>query len=590
MVLSATTEQKKQPPGKILSDAELKDATDLLKMFLQAWKNYGFYPEGHVISRKALETLVSAFAGFCAKHGVLDLVVEKERLLWRDNVVHELPPGAAADDLIFPLYRDGINWIEFDQGLPLEELASFFSILNKYNTLQEETEGDIVTELIDADLAYIKFKATDVLWQDHPLLDFSALETPAAESGAEALQNKPQEAEPPKNKVRTDVLAKSIADPSFSSALWEISPAEQEILQKMVQSEETWDNTRDVFDALVAILRNQTEKSSFSAILGFTMEEVVNTIEQGEFGLLLNLFQSLHQLLHSDTSEEYAWVRPLIERFFQDLSNPGLFNLVGAKLLALNDNDTENINTLQQVLLYFPPDVILFLAPIIRQTRSLAVRKMVLDVAEHLCLRDMGALEKILEHPDTEAGEALLPILRSLVGERANSMFMKMIAHPSEKIRAQGVRMFVAHNPQNVAKLFYLIDDAYGPVRRELLAAIAAQQSSTVENLLLNYMKERIDQKDPEHILACYETLGCCGSVTAAQFLKRILLRNGWNRFTGYGTPLHRQGAATALARMDTPEAKEILLEASQSKFQVIRQAFEAAMALSEALGGGNNG
>jgi hypothetical protein len=618
MLTPATPEQKKPHPGKTLSDAELNDARDLLKVFLQAWKNYGLYPEGHATSRKSLETLISAFTGFFLKHGDLGLVVENERLLWRDSVIHEVSSGAAADDLIFPLYRDGINWIEFEQGLPIEELALFFSILNKYKSLQEETEGDVVTELVDGDLAYIKFKAVDTLWQDHPLLDFSSILTPAAETGADtsqhelqeaeqpksevasaktpaaetaadSSQNEPQEAEQPESEKRTDAFAKSIADPSFSEALWKISSAEHEELQKMVQAEENWDNTEDVFDVLVAILRSQTDKSNFSAVLGFTMEEVIDTIEQKEFGLLLNLFQSLYQLLYSDTADEYEWIRPLIESFFQNLSKPELFDLIGAKLLTLNDNDTEKIRSLQQVLLYFSPDVILFLGPIILQTRAPEVRKMILAVAEHLCLRDIAPLEKILEHPDKTLGEALLPILRRLMGERANTILWKMIGHPSEKIRAQGVKQLVSKNPQTVSKLFYLIDDPYGPVRKEILAAIAGQKSSTVENLLLKYLKDSPEHKEPEHILACYEALGRCGSVTATQFLKRILLSNGWNRFTGFGIPLHRQGAAAALARMDTPETMDILLEASQSKFQVIRQAVEMT-ALSDALPGRSDG
>ncbi len=171
MLADKTTEQEKHSLGKTLSEKELIDARNLLKIFLQAWKNYGLFPEGHATSRKSLETLLSAFADFFSKHGDLGLVVEKERLLWEDSVVHEIPSGAAAEDIIFPLYRDGIIWIEFQQGLPLEELASIFNIINKYKFLQEETEGDIVTELFDTNLTYIKFKKVDILWQDYPLLD-----------------------------------------------------------------------------------------------------------------------------------------------------------------------------------------------------------------------------------------------------------------------------------------------------------------------------------------------------------------------------------------------------------------------------------
>ena len=640
MPTAKTTEQKKQSPDTILSETELKDAVHLLKVLLQAWKNYGLYPEGHAASSKSLESLMTAFADFFAKHGDLGLVVENERLLCGESVIHEVPSGAEAEDVVSLLYRDGIHWIEFQQGLPLQELSLFFSILKKYKSLQEETEGDIVTELIDADLAYINFKAIDILWQDYPLLDFSDLNaltesgqdfsqiepagtgdlknsghsdtfgksmtgssmhgalqeassaagTSASENGEDASQITSDEIEQQKSSEADDTSAKSITDPSFSEELWKISSAEYEELQKMVLEEENWDNPEDVFDVLVAILRSQTDKYNFSAALDFTLEEVVDTIEQGEFGMLLNLFQSLHQLLYKNITAEPAWVRPLIERFFQDLSRPEIFNLIGAKLLTLNDNDTEKIEILRRVLLYFPPGVILVLDPILLQTRSLEVQNMILEVTEHHCLKDMGPLEQILDHPDKELGEKLLAVLSRLKGDRANKIFLKMVEHPSEKVRARAVKILMTQDPNIVAKLFSLIDDPNEEVRKEILAGVAEQKSTMVENLLLKYMKDNFDKKDPEHILACYEALGACGSVTAIQFLKRILLGQSWNRFTGFGRELHRQGAATALALMDTWETKDILLEASRSRYQVISQAFQKAMARIDALRGNSNG
>jgi hypothetical protein len=353
----------------------------------------------------------------------------------------------------------------------------------------------------------------------------------------------------------------------------------------MILQEENWDNTADVFDVLLVILRSQTDQYNFSSALDFTLEEVVETLEQGEFALLLNLFQSLHQLLYRDTldDDEPSWTRPLIERFFQDLSKPEIFDLIRAKLLTLHDNDTEKIKSLRQVLLYFSPDVILILDPIITQTSSPEVQKMILEVTEYLCLRDMGPLEKILEHPDKKVGEQLLSILSRLKGDRANKIFLKMIEHPSEKVRIQAVKMLVVKDPHIVSKLFSLIDDPNEEVRSEILAGIAKQKSSVLENLLLKHIKETHTTKDPEHILACYEAIGHCGSNNAVPFLRRILLNQG---YTGFGKLYHREGAATALAVMDTWEAKDILLEASKSKHKVVRQAFQKAMARIDVLRG----
>ena len=634
MLTAMTTEQNKQHPGTTLSETELRDADNLFKLFLQAWKNYSLYPQGHAISRKSLETLISAFADFFSKHNSLGLVVEKERLLWQDNVIHAVIAGDHAEDIVFLLYRDGISWIDFLPGLPLEELTRFFNTLKKYKALQEESEGDIVTDLIDAELAYIEFKAVDVLWQDYPLLDFSSLHSeqessqkwpreelhdsvehadlsarsiaepsfsdalreaasrgaPASETGQEAAETEAEGTGQQKSEVQTDTSVKSITDPSFSDALWEISPAEHTKLQKMVQEEENWAKSGDVFDVLMVILQSQTDKNHFSSTLDFTLEEVIETIEQGEFDLLLKLFQSLRQVLLIDSPGKPSWIRPLIDRFFQDLSRPEIFNKISAALLALHDNETEKIATLKQVLLNFSPDIIFYLGQIMPQTRSQKVYKMILEVIETLCLKDMSPLEKILKLPDKAVGESLLSILINLKGERANKIFLMMTKHPSERVRAQAIKILLTKDPKIATQLFSLIDDPNERVRQEIFSGIASQKSSLMESLLLKYIKENLEKKDSEHILACYEALGCCGSVTAFQFLKRVLLSQGWNRFKSFGKALHREGAAMGLLFMDTWEAKDILLEASNSRYPVIRQAFQHAMTRFEALRGISNG
>ncbi|GAG79777.1 unnamed protein product, partial [marine sediment metagenome] len=199
--------------------------------------------------------------------------------------------------------------------------------------------------------------------------------------------------------------------------------------------------------------------------------------------------------------------------------------------------------------------------------------------------RDIGPLEKILEQHDTELGEKLLVILNRLQGDRVNNIFLKMSEHPSEKVRRKAVKELLARNSNFVQKLFSLIDDPDEEIRTCILAAIAKQRSSVLENMLLSYLRKNSAQKDPTHILACYETLGRCGSNNSIPFLRRILLGQGWNSFKGLGKLIYREGAAIALTLLDTWEAKDVLLEASKSKFQVIREAFQSAMKKNDVSG-----
>jgi len=570
-----TTEQQEIPAPTSLSDKELQDARQVVNIFILAWKNYGLYPEDHVTTIKSFEKLVAAFGNFFTTHDNLRLTVEKDRLLCESEIIYEVSEEASSEDIITLVYRDGIKWIEFQEGLTREEIASFFRIAYKYRSFAEETEADIVTALMDEELEYIDFKAVDVFWQDLLLMDFSQLPPPAPQPEEAANQNETDQSQQPAGSDGEDIYARSIADPTISNAQLELSNADYEILQQMVQEEESWDITEDLFEVLLIILKSQSEPEKFAAVLEFISEEAVETIELEKFDLLVKLFQSLHKIFSSDTPTEEDWKRPLVGRFFKNLSKPEIFQLISEKLLKLQTSEIEKLKALGQALRYFSPEVIPFLVPVIMQRSSNEIQQMVSKVIEQLSRRDIGPLEKIMEEHGTEMGDKLLVILDRLQGDRVNKILLKMCEHPSDMVRRKAIKMLVERDPKYTQKLFSLIDDPSKEIRTCILAAIAKHKSSTLGNMLLNYLKENSAKKYPVHILACYEALGRCSSNTAVPFLRRMLLDRGWNSFMGSGKLIFREGAAIALTLLDTPEAKDVLQKASKSRFKVIRKAFD---------------
>ena len=167
--------------------------------------------------------------------------------------------------------------------------------------------------------------------------------------------------------------------------------------------------------------------------------------------------------------------------------------------------------------------------------------------------------------------------------------FSRCANTPLTRCAGKRSKSWLNRDPKYAQKLFSLIDDPSKEIRTCILAAFAKHKSSVLENMLLNYLKENSAQKDPAHILACYKALGRCGSNTAVPFLRRILLSRGWNSFMGSGKLVFREGAAIALALLDTPEAKNVLQKASKSRFKVIRKAFDRTKTISAVSGENTN-
>jgi len=584
-----TTEQQETPAPTSLSDKELKDARQLINIFILAWKNYGLYPEDHVNTIKSFERIVAAFDDFFTTHADLRMTVEKNLLLYESEIIHEVSQEAPSEDITTLLYRDGIKWIEFQEGLTLDEIAAFFRTIYKYRLLAEETEGDIVTALMDEELEYIDFKAIDIFWQDLLLIDVSQLPPPAPQPEEVDNKNKPDQSQQPQGPDRKDIYARSITDPSYNNAQLELTNADYEILQQMVKEEESWDITEDLFEVLLIILKSQSEQEKFAAVLKSITELAVETIRIDKFDLLVKLFQSLHKLFSPEKSTEQDWKSLLIDRFFQDLSRPEIFQLISEKLLKPQRSEIEKLKALGQVLHYFSPEVIPFLVPVIIQGSSHEIQQMISEVIVHLSQRDIGPLEKIAQQQGTEMGNKLLVILSRLQGDRVNKILFKMCDHSSDIVRRKAIKELVNRDPKYAQKLFSLIDDPIKEIRSCILAAFGKHKSSALEIKLLNYLKENAGKKEPDHILACYEALGRCGSNKIVPFTRDILLKRGWNSFMGSGKLFFRGCAAIALAWIDTPEAKDVLQKASKSRFKVIRKAFDRTKSIRDFAGENTN-
>ena len=248
------------------------------------------------------------------------------------------------------------------------------------------------------------------------------------------------------------------------------------------------------------------------------------------------------------------------------------------------------IQALREILLYFSPSVMLALGPVLLQNGHPVVRKMIMEVMEYLCLKDMSKLETLLDHPDQKLAEELLPLLSKLRGENSYRIFFKMSEHSSEKVREEAVRVLLDRNPQSVLKLFPLIDDPSMKIRRHILAGVAKQKSFVLENLLLKYIIENVSHENTEYILSCYKALGGCCSKKSIPYLHKVLLTRGWNRFVGLGKPVHREGAATALLLLNNQQARDILDKGADSRFKVIRQAIQRATAKNDVSGDSSHG
>jgi len=547
----------------------------VIASFIMAAKNYSMYPESHATCQNSLQTVKSRIDAFIENYGDLRFEVTKDRLLYKSEPVQQDDPKTGT--LAFPLFRDGIQWLEFKQGIELWEISGFFKIFNDYKRLKEEAEGDLVTALWEMEFPHLQYEAMDVLWKAETLTDLSTFnvtdrEIPDAAMQEQADDDRQDGADTPEDQDAGVGMALSTMD----STIWQLTPEESQILSQMVAQEERQSGTQDVLDVLEIILRTQNQPEDYSVILEFIKEEFKSALAQGDFQIALDFLESLKKTYQSCKIEK-PWARPLLDRFFINISGTQVLGGLKQVLPTFDKQHADRIKVFRRLLLRFPPVAITALAPLLLEKLSMPVERQLMEVIGSLALKDIHPLEQLLDRPEEALVKKIVFILGHIKGKKSGKILLRMTRHESGRVRLEALKALTRQDENMTEKLFPLIDDPVLPIRRMMWKYLENHQDPETGNLIRNYLDhKKIRREDHEQILNCYKTLVRCDSQSFVPFLRESLISQGLN--FSFDRSLRRQGAALALLELDTEEAQEVLGQASKSLFPNIRSAYQKAV------------
>jgi len=567
---------------------ELKAVKALITSFIIATKNYAIYPENHITCQESLQTVMSRLDVFLKNYGDLRIDVEKDRLLFQGETVHQDDPKK--ERLAFPLFRDGIQWLEFQEGLELWEISGLFKILNQYERLQEEAEGDLVTALWELDFPHLQYAATDALWKAGTEEDFSTFKV----TGDEKQTTVEHEVE--HTELHGTAMQEVVDDDQHGLAntaggqnagvemvlstmdktIWQLTQEELQNLKEMVDEEESQSNTEDVLDVLAFTLQAQNKPEDYSIILEFIKEEFKNTLAQGEFRSALDFLESLKKTCQSCKIEK-PWAQPLLGQFFINISDAQVIGVLEQVLPTLDKHHTDRIKVFRQLTLHFPPAAITALGPMLLQKLSVPIERHLMEIIGSLALRDIHPLKQLLNRPEEVLVKKLVYILGHIKGEKTKQILLKMTRHTSGRVRLEALKALTRRDANLIKELFPLIDDPVLTIRRLMWTYLEQHKDEETGDLILDYLdQKKIRRDDGRQILNCYKTLGRCGSCRSIPFLRKSILSQGWD--FSFDRSLRRQGAAFALLDLNTEESQEVLKKASKSLFPSVRSAYRKAL------------
>lgn len=542
----------------------IQRSDDIRKLFaylLLTCKNVSLYPEGHSISTHSIRQLHEMLSAHIRQHGDLKIEIEKDHVTCQGIEVQKGP--AEEGTLPFTLFRDGIRWLEFTEGITLEEIKEVLSIIHKYSVLTTEPEGDIVTAFWESHFDHVLYKADDFVSEQtseqiDSLAKWDALhETEETESGTE---------EKPATSDTTAMTAEATESFIINPDDFLLTPEEKIELQEMIDREER-SSASEHLKMLLDILIQFQEEKDYNVVLGVLSEEFDAFYSRRDFESALMILDGLRKVLTSGKVNTPQTVA-LIASYYQDIaSDARCLKPLEETWSTLN---AKQIETMKGILQHLTPKAVPTLMRLLLLGQPSQLEEIAQTTILALLNQDSGCLERLSNDPDERFIEKLVLLLSRLKQEISLKYLLRIARHPSASIRRMAIKAIGQLPGDQTSAIFEFIDDPDSSVRQVILTHLGQSRNEAAEDLLIKYLQNpKLSAAKDEHIIECFRTLGKCGTARSVAFLRATLFHRKW--LAGFQKSPFREGAALALVELKIPEARETIEMAGRSFYPGLR-------------------
>jgi hypothetical protein len=518
--------------------------------FSGAFKKLNLYSESHSVYTNALNNLKNSLEQHFSRFGNLNIRISRNQILCDDEVVYQ--GTAEPADPVFILHRDGILSFEFQEGLELWELDTLLKILHDHCTLADDAEDDIVTALWKYDLPSILYEAADL---ELGPLDETRLFNQHVETHEEEEEENSIASETEADTANDDPRAASGVSPlERRNELFHLTPDEREQLRKMVFFEEQLDNTDYVVDVLLYILEQHSLPEDVEDLLGTLTQELGHALSKGRFAYLHTAIIKLEHHL-KNLQEASHWSASYMERFLGSLSGHSFLNRLPALSSLIDESPPESLKELKKLLSLLDSKCITILGPMMQQTQSAALQRVLIATIAAMAVRDFSHLERLIYDAEADLVPRLVFILGHLKDDASRQLLSNLLGHPSPAVRRQALKALLARDKDAFEEIFALITDPDESIRKMVLQHFGRERNVRLERLLLRYLEAGAGNVNDDLYLAMCRVLGRCGSDQSIHFLANQLFKwplLGILRSTG---SRRRRGALIALEGVNSTKA-----------------------------------
>lgn len=528
-------------------------ARQILFGLIGVFKKLNLYSGSHSVYQSALDILKKLLDDHFERYGNFRLDVKRGNFLYRGTLLYE--GSAEPTDPAFLLHRDGILWIEFEEGVQLWEIDTFVKILNSHRVLDEDPEDDIVTALWAVNLPAVQYEAADLelgLQDDIHIADLPCADYRHGDAGQSGGGQGRCE-------THYSDFANNVLMCEGQDQLWELTNDEQEQLRQMIAAEEQLDGSDYAIDALMYILEEHCLEEDITELLDTLLQELYEALVNARFSYLLETVMRLKKGVLKNNPQANR-LAPRLGQFTSNLGSGSFLNgLLQIPAYKLNDKDGQ-LKNLKAFLLQLEPWTIDTLGPMMLKTQSEALQRILLEVIDRMARCDFRPLENIIAQAEPILAGRLVFVLGFLKDTRSRHILSSLLSHPSALVRRPALKALLQRDDQAIDEIFPLINDADEEISKRVLNRLGRRRSARIEHKLLDYLdKHGHELKNGECFIAVCRALGRCGSERSLPYLTGLLFKWPLIGVLRSVSSMQRQGAIAALNALNTREAARLM-------------------------------
>ncbi|MBI2374160.1 MAG: HEAT repeat domain-containing protein [Deltaproteobacteria bacterium] len=576
------------PPGaKLAGQLNLNEEADdetaekvsqIFQLLLRAIKNINLYR--HATSRFAeyLGPAHDALAKFLETEHALPLKLGPFTLHFKKKLIYE---ENDKENLTYKFYKDGMRFLMFREGLPIEELLDFVLLATEQYGDSALFQEDMVTRLWKKNFQFIEY----IVVETFAFGDLSPEEV-AIEVDKILAYLRKQLAANSKDITRfarldVEDLELEMNDvEQIRGGIISGRPAKPDDLE-YVQGEIYSEEKRRVFAKMVLILFQILEKDcieeDFSTMSEAFSQVLDSLILQEDVRGTVAVLQRFDGMIDSGKLKDatVTLVKNIRTSFVQRMSEPQRLEAVGQYMTLVKRVDE---NAVRAYFAVVPDERLDILLEMLERIERPEGKKILIDVLADLGKNKLDLFASKLTHNSSVVVKNMLAIIDRINPPDKIDYYAKCLEHPNIMIRLEGLKVIgKSEGERSLKYLQTALGDSDIQMRMAAYRAIVTKHVAHAVPILRGLMEEDVFlDRDRREQAAIAAALGETRTAAALDYFKGVFEKKASIFRRGRENEL-KIAVVKGLLAMHTVEAYNLLASATQDKKRNSKEVMEAA-------------